>query len=143
MLSARVVPRHSARRELLQALLGWTGSVRREPGALQSNVYEDVEDEAAFRVEAEWADAAALEGHLRSDLCGVLLGALELLAEPPRLTVTTTAIGYETEPLEMIRRLREGWRPAAGSAEPADDKSGRSLGAPREMRAKEKNKCDS
>ncbi len=91
---------------------------------VSASVYEDVEDPAAFRVEAEWADAPALEGHLRSALFGVLLGALELLAEPPHLTVTTTAIGYETDALGMIRRLREGSRAATASGAHANSEGG-------------------
>lgn len=110
VLSARVVPRPSARRELLQALLGWAGSVRRQPSVVASNVYEDVEDPAAFRVETEWADASALEAHLQSGDFGALLGAFELLAQPARLTVTSTVEAYGADSLAEIRRLREGRR---------------------------------
>jgi quinol monooxygenase YgiN len=110
VLSARVVALPAARRELLQALVSWAGTVRREAGMLASNVYEDVEGSGTFRVEAEWANAAALDDHLRSDDFGVLLGALELLAMPIRLTVTSTAREYGTEPLTPIRRLRETLR---------------------------------
>ncbi len=110
VLSARVVALPAARRELLQALVSWVGTVRREAGMLASNVYEDVEASGTFRVEAEWTDATALEDHLRSDDFGVLLGALDLLAMPIRLTVTSTAREYGTEPLTSIRRLRETLR---------------------------------
>ena len=111
VLSARVVPQPSARRELLQALLGWAGSVRKEPGVVASNVYEDVEDPSAFRLETEWAEGAAFEEHLRSGSFGALLGAFELLAQPARLQVTATAEAYGSDPLAAIRRLREGRRP--------------------------------
>jgi quinol monooxygenase YgiN len=110
VLSARVVALPAARRELLQALLSWAGMVREEAGMLASNVYEDAEVGGAFRVEAEWTNATALEEHLRSDDFGVLLGALELLAMPIRLTVTSATGEYGTEPLPPIRRLRENLR---------------------------------
>lgn len=110
VLSVRVVPQLSARRELLQALLGFAGSVRKEPGVLSSNVYEDVEDPAAFRLETEWADGSVFEEHLRSGSFGALLGAFELLAQPARLKVTTTADAYGNDPLAVIRRLRESRR---------------------------------
>jgi quinol monooxygenase YgiN len=108
LLSARVVPRPSSRRELLQALVAWVGSVRQEPGALAASVYEDVEDPAAFRVESEWADVPALEQHLRSHSFGALLGAFELLAQPPRLVVSATLEPYAGDPAGAIRTLREG-----------------------------------
>lgn len=110
VFSARIVPQPSARRELLQALLRWAGSVRNEPGVVTSNVYEDVEDPAAFRLETEWADVTAFEEHLRSGSFGALLGAFELLAQPARLKVTTTSDAYGSEPLAAIRRLRESRR---------------------------------
>lgn len=88
----------------------WVAAVRSEPGVFSVNLYEDVEDPVAFRVESQWADRRTLERHLRSDVFGVLLGALELLAEPALLTVSTTAAGYETDPLAAIRKLREGAR---------------------------------
>jgi quinol monooxygenase YgiN len=110
VLSARVVALPAARRELLQALVSWAGIVRGEAGMLASSVYEDVEGSGTFRVEAEWTNATSLEDHFRSDDFGVLLGALELLAMPIRLTVTSTAEEYGTEPLPPIRRLRETLR---------------------------------
>ena len=61
VLSARVVARASARRELLHALLDWAASARRQAGLRAANVYEDVEAEAAFGLVAEWDGEAALE----------------------------------------------------------------------------------
>jgi quinol monooxygenase YgiN len=110
VISARAVPRPRDRRELRQALHDWAATVRQATGALAANLYEDVEDPPAFLVEAAWKDAAALEGHLRSDAFGVLLGALELLAEPARVTVLATVEAYAPDPLTAIRRLREGRR---------------------------------
>jgi quinol monooxygenase YgiN len=71
-------------------------------------VYEDVEDPAAFRVESEWSDVPALEQHLRSHSFGALLGAFELLAEPPRLVVNAALEPYGGDPAGAIRKLREG-----------------------------------
>ncbi len=112
LFSAHVVPQPSARRELLQALLGWAGSVREGPGLVGASVYEDVENPAAFHVETEWTNASALEDHLRSGSFGALLGGFELLAQPARLVVTTMTEPYGADPLTAIRKLREG-RPRA------------------------------
>ncbi len=110
MLSARVVARTSARRELLQALLDWAAAARREPGVRESNVYEDVEAPATFALTAEWPSAAALEAHLRSDAFGVLLGALEMLGHPATLRVSRPEEAYGDDALRAIRRLRESRR---------------------------------
>ncbi len=124
VLAARVMPQPSARRELLQALLAWASSVRRESDVVAAHVYEDVEMPAAFRIDTEWADPSALEHHLRSGSFGALLGAFELLAEPARLTVTETAEAYGDDPLVMIRRMREGRGPKADTpGKPGDEGS--------------------
>jgi len=113
VLSARVVAHPSARRELLQALVDWAATARHSTGALVSNVYEDAEASAVFGLVAEWESPSALEAHLRSDAFGVLLGAMELLAKPARLTVARAADEYGTDALPAIRRLRESGRAGA------------------------------
>jgi quinol monooxygenase YgiN len=107
VLSARVVSRASARRELLQALLEWAANTRRESGVHVANAYEDAESPAVFGLVAEWDGEAALEGHLRSYGFGVLLGALELLTQSARLTVTRATGEDGKDALPTIRRLRE------------------------------------
>jgi quinol monooxygenase YgiN len=116
VLSARIVAHPPARRELLQALVDWAAAARHSTGALASNVYEDAEAPAAFGLVGEWDSPPALEAHLRSDAFGVLLGALELLAQPARLTVARAADEYGKDALPAIRRLRESGR--AGSESP-------------------------
>jgi quinol monooxygenase YgiN len=107
VLSARVMAHPTARRELLQAMVDWTVSVRRSTGALTANVYEDVEEPGVFGLVGEWESPTAFEAHLRSDAFGVLLGALELLARPARLTVARLASEYGRNALPAIRGLRE------------------------------------
>lgn len=124
VLATRIVPRPSARRELVQALVSWAESVRQEPGVVTASIYEDLENPGALRAEAEWEDAPAMENHLRSGTFGVLLGALELLACAPQLSVTTSAIGYESDPMGTIRKVRGSWRAATHSTAHADDKGG-------------------
>ena len=106
-LATRVVAHASARRELLQALLDWAAAARKQTGSLASDVYEDAERPAVFMLVSDWDGTAALEAHLRSDAFGVLLGALELLAHPPRLKVSRIVESYGADALPAIRRLRE------------------------------------
>ena len=114
VLLARVVARTSARRELLHALVDWAASARREAGVRAANAYEDVEAEAVFGLVAEWDGEAALESHIRSGSFGVLLGALELLAQSSRLTVRRATGADGVDALPTIRRLREAGPAGAG-----------------------------
>lgn len=108
LLSARLIARSSARRELLQALLDWAVAARCEKGLRAAHVYEDVETPAAFGLAGEWEGQAALDAHIRSSPFGVLLGALELLTKSARLTMTRATGEDGTDALPTMRRLREG-----------------------------------
>ncbi len=105
-LSAHVIAHFSARRELMQALLDWAASVRREPAAVAASVAEDVMAAGTFELLAAWQSTAGLEAHCRSEPFGVLLGSLELLAEPVRLTVNAPNAEYGDDALAALRRLR-------------------------------------
>jgi quinol monooxygenase YgiN len=108
LLSGRVVARTSARRELLQALLEWAKAARREAGVQTANVYEDIETPATFGLTGAWDSDDALDAHFRSGQFGILLGALDVLAQSTRLTVTRAKDEEGTDALPAIRRLREG-----------------------------------
>lgn len=114
LLSARLVARASTRRELLQALLEWAAIARRQAGLQAANVYEDVEAPATFGLSLESEGGAALEAYVRSGSFGVLLGALELLAQSARITVTHASGDEGTDALPGIRRLREAGPGGAG-----------------------------
>ena len=114
-LLGRVVAQPSARRELLQALLGWAATARREVGAVVANVAEDVETPAVIYLMGEWDNPTAFEAHIRSDAFGILLGALGLLGESVGLTVSGSADEYGTDALPAIRRLRERGQAAVAS----------------------------
>lgn len=120
VLWAEAEARVSARKELLQALLDWTASARREPDVLTARAYEDLERHATFAMVVEWRDDAALEAHLRSSVFGVLLGALEVLTQSFRFALTRAAGGEASDALPMIRRLRE-----SGQQAPRDPKATR------------------
>ena len=106
-LLARIVAQTSARRELLQALLGWVATVRRESGVVAASVAEDVEAPVVFHLTAAWGSTAAFEAHVRSDAFGILLGAFGVLAESVRISVDRSADEYGRDALPAIRRLRD------------------------------------
>lgn len=114
-LSARVAARPSARRELLQALQEWTVSVRREPGIVAANVYEDIDTPSVFGVVAGWQSEDALDAHLRSGAFGFLLGAVDVLTQTARVSVTRAMDEYPMDALPAIRRLRHDAAEGDGS----------------------------
>jgi quinol monooxygenase YgiN len=82
------------RKEVLQTVKAILGPIRRERGCISCNCYVDVEDESLFFFEEEWKTREDLDNHLRSDLFGVLNGAMRLLRVQPDIkfnTITSTA----------------------------------------------------
>jgi quinol monooxygenase YgiN len=101
------------RRELMQALLTWATVARHEAGGLRVHVYEDLESPGAFYLASHWSSPESMERHLCGPDFGILLGALELLARPPRVIVTEVADEGEQDAFLRIRRLRDRARRAA------------------------------
>jgi quinol monooxygenase YgiN len=104
VLTARIVAHVSERRELVQALLAWAASARSQAGALVVHVYEDTEAAAAFCLVAEWESRPTMEAHLRGPEFGALLGALELLAESPYVSIAEVSGSNGTDAVRAIRR---------------------------------------
>lgn len=108
VMTARVESNVSERRELGQALLAWATAARRQTGALVAHIYEDIEAPAAFCLTAEWTSRQAMEAHLRGPEFGAVLGALELLARPPQLSIIQVGDADGSDALRTIRSLRSG-----------------------------------
>ena len=94
----------------MQALLTWATSAREQPGVLASRVYEDLETAAAFCLVAEWDSREAMERHIRGPGFGVVLGALEVLAALPLVTITSLDDPDGSDAMRSIRRLRGSTR---------------------------------
>lgn len=108
VLTARIESNVPERRELGQALLAWATAARGENGVLVAHIYEDIEAPAAFCLVAQWDSQSSLEAHLRGPEFGAVLGAFELLARPPQLSITQVGDVNGTDALRTIRRLRGG-----------------------------------
>ena len=96
-------------KEFLQTMLFIIKSVREEPGCLSYHFYQDMEEENKFRLVGKWTRQEDMYTHLRSDTFSILLGAMNLLKEPPDIkfyVASCTASGME--PINMIRRKAEG-----------------------------------
>lgn len=110
VLTVRVEAHTAQRRELTLALLGWATATRLESGVVDCHVYEDVEAPTVFCAVAEWANSHAYESHLRGQTLAAFLGALDLLALPPRVVVTQNP-QPTVNPGLTLRRLREEGTP--------------------------------
>jgi len=105
-LTIRAVARPLARRELVQALVGWATVARREQPDLEVGVGADLESPDGFLVVAHWPTPVALDEHVRSDAFGALLGGFDLLASAVQVRVGTPLETYGDQPLVAIRRTR-------------------------------------
>jgi quinol monooxygenase YgiN len=122
VFTARIEANGPERRELMQALLTWATVARHEVGGLRVHVYEDLESPGAFHLASQWSSPGVMERHLSGPDFGILLGALELLARPPRVMVTEVADEGEQEAFQRIWRLRDRAR-RAGHPDPFRDVS--------------------
>jgi quinol monooxygenase YgiN len=122
MLTVSIEANAPERRELVQALLTWVASTRLEEAALQVNVYEDVEAAASFCLVAKWRDRAGMEAHVRGASFGVMHGALELLARPPRASISRVGSDQAESAGAwlMIRALRDSAKGAEQHGAAAD-----------------------
>lgn len=107
---ARIEANAFERRELTQALHHWTDAARRDAGARSARLYEDMETPGVFLLVSEWESRQTFGAHLCGLEFGVMLGAWELLARPPRVRVTDVVDDSVDDGLVGIRRLRERFR---------------------------------
>lgn len=114
VLTARIEAHASERRELVQALLEWATTARREAGALAAHVYEDLEAAPRFYAVSEWAAAEDMESHVRGGAFGVLMGALDALGPSAAFSIAHQEGGNAADAIRGLRRLRSDHKPPAG-----------------------------
>jgi quinol monooxygenase YgiN len=96
---ARFRPRPDRFDEFLALLRDVQAASREDDGCLNYGYYREVADDMAFVAVEEWADAAALESHLRQPHIARLIAALpEHAAEPPQIVAHTVS---ESGPLPL------------------------------------------
>ena len=111
MLTARIEAHASERRELVQALLEWATTAKRDAGALDARVYEDLEAASRFSAVSEWASAEEMERHVRGGAFGILMGALEALGPSAAFSIARQDTGNAADTIRSMRRLRGGYQP--------------------------------
>jgi quinol monooxygenase YgiN len=95
--------RPEKRTEWLQTIGALVSLVREETGCVSSRFYLDVENDDAFCLLEAWATQEEMDKHLRSSNCGVLLGAMQLLSEPPEITFHTVSATAGIEAVQVAR----------------------------------------
>ncbi len=91
------------RKEILQTIQAVTSSIRREHGCISCNCYVNLENENGMFFMEEWQTSKDFENHLKSNLFGVLIGAIELLGELPDVKFNTIASIAGQEAITMAR----------------------------------------
>jgi len=97
--------RFASRRELQQALLAWRDVARVSAGIVEAHVYEDVVAVGTFGLEVGAVSADALERHVQSDAFGSLVGALNVLAEHVRMSISELTTDFGPGSFAAIRRI--------------------------------------
>jgi quinol monooxygenase YgiN len=90
--------RSDKRKELWQTFQSIVAQMRKENGCLDSNFYQNAENETDFFLLETWENRKALDDHLQSVRFTVLMGAGSLLSRPPEIMIHTVSHSSELEP---------------------------------------------
>ncbi len=85
------------RKELRQTLHSVVEQMREENGCVDSNFYQNAENENDFFLVQEWETRKALDDHLRSGRFKVLMGARSLLSRPAEIMIHRVSQSLELE----------------------------------------------
>jgi quinol monooxygenase YgiN len=91
------------RTEVFQTLASVAVMVRRAKGCLRCQFCHESEDDTAFDLIEEWGTREELDGHLQSQVFGILLGLKPLLKEPLGIRICPVA---SRDGMEAVKRAR-------------------------------------
>ncbi len=98
LASIKMKVRPDKRKELWQTFQSIVAQMRKENGCLDSNFYQNAENENDFFLVEAWENSKALDDHLQSVRFTVLMGAGSLLSRPPEIMIYTVSNSSEFEP---------------------------------------------
>ena len=84
-------------KELLQTFQSIVAQMRKENGCVDSNFYQNAENENDFFLVEAWENRKTLDDHLQSVRFKVLMVALSLLSRPPEFKIHTVSNSSELE----------------------------------------------
>jgi quinol monooxygenase YgiN len=99
----RILPSPNRRGEVLEVLRSVRGPVLAQPGCTAFHIYEEEGPDDAVVLVERWQSRESLEGHLRSESCRRILGAIELSGGPPEVSFDFVSA---SEGMELIERSR-------------------------------------
>lgn len=106
VFSLSVLVRPSRRGDFLTSVRALIEPTRVVPGCIGCHLYTNFEDPNAFLLVEEWESQAALDRHLTSNACRMLVAAIELSAEPPAIRFDSVASRTGIEVIEAARRTQ-------------------------------------
>ena len=92
--------RSEKHKELLQTFQSIVAQMRTENGCVDSNFYQNSENENDFFLVEAWENRKTLDDHLRSVRFTVLMGARSLLNRPPEIMIHTVSNSSELEAMK-------------------------------------------
>jgi len=102
--SLTVTVPQSRREFLLHSLEALLEPTRVQPGCLECRLWADCADRDTFTLDQEWESQAALDRHLASGAYKILVAAIEMSVEPPRIRFDEVVRRAGIEVIEAARR---------------------------------------
>lgn len=89
--------------DLVRSIGGLLEPTRVIPGCFTCRLYQDSENPSTFMLIEEWATQVALDRHLASDAGKILVAAMELSTQPPRVHFDSVSQRAGIEVIEAAR----------------------------------------
>jgi quinol monooxygenase YgiN len=87
-VTARIVAKPGQESQVRDLLLSLLGPSRHDPGCLNYDLHQALEDQGQFLLHENWKNETLLEQHLQTPHVQSALGQLsDLVSQPPRITL--------------------------------------------------------
>jgi quinol monooxygenase YgiN len=116
VMTATLTARSEKRGELNQTLSSLLDGIRKQEGCRECLVSQALAEEPRFHLRLAWSDRASLTAFLNSEVFSILVGAMNVLAEPVDFQVVSETDGL---PLSQWGRGRPGSNSAPPQPPPA------------------------
>ena len=113
VMTATLTTKQEKKEELFQTLGSLFEGIRTQPGCRECMASQDVVGEPRFHIQIGWKDSLALETFLATDVFRILMGAMNVLAEPAEFHLVGTE---DTCSLTEWNRRRAAFKPPSPQA---------------------------
>lgn len=101
----RVIPEPDRATELIRALRLQMGRTKVQPGCLDCQICQDVQDPHVVIYQEQWRSWPDIEKHIGSERFASILELMELSSDAPDLQFCDI---HETRGMEFVRKVRKG-----------------------------------